>query len=346
MTFSSKEAPFVLEVPRHLHDKRFDSALATLLQERYSEEKVFSRAFAARAIKEGRVLLNSVPALPRTLVVTHDLFSINPATLMGSVQSQEEKGALPILRVLFEDEHILVVDKGPGIQVHQGGSFGRATVVDWILAHYPNLSKVGEDPLRPGIVHRLDRDTSGILIIAKETKSFEALKKAFQERAVEKTYVALVSGHLPALQGEVSAPLIRRSGELKRQAIDPETYKGTLPGTLRSAFTAYRVIQRFEGYDLLLVMPKTGRTHQIRVHLSFLGHPVVGDKLYAFKETKGENRISAPRHMLHATSLSLTLFDKKYHFSSPLPGDFQAVLQSIDETAIASYDDEALKSLF
>lgn len=346
MIFSPKEAPFVLEVPRHLHDKRFDSALATLLAERYPEEESFSRAFATRAIKDGRVLLNRAPALPRTLVVTHDLFSIDPKTLLGEAQSQGEKGPLPALPILFEDEHLLVLDKGPGIQVHQGGSFRRATVADWILARYPHLAEVGEDPLRPGIVHRLDRDTSGILIIAKEQESFEELKKAFQERLVEKTYVALVSGHLDTLQGEINAPLIRRSGELKRRAIDPEEYKGPIPGTLRSALTAYRVIQRFEGYDLLLVTPKTGRTHQIRVHLSFLGHPVVGDKLYAFKEIKGENRISAPRHMLHAARLSFVLFGKKYRFFSPLPQDFQGVLQSIDETAIASYDDEALKSLF
>lgn len=334
-----------MEVPRHLNDKRFDSVLSVLLQERYPEISL-SRGFATRAIKEGKALLNGVSAKPSVIVATHDMLSVEQGLFVEqSLPRAVSSETLPI-QVLFEDERILVLDKGAGVQVHQGGARSRITVADWIFANYPKLALVGEDPLRPGIVHRLDRDTSGILVLAKDNESFQALKKAFQNREIEKTYVALVYGNMEALEGEISASLMRQKGALKRKAIDPERYHGPLTGTLRSALTRYRVLSRSPLYDLLLVTPKTGRTHQIRVHLSFLGHPVVGDRLYAFKDVKRQKLLFPSRHMLHAAGLSFSLFGRKYHFRSPLPQDFRETLQGVDETAISSYDDEALKSLF
>jgi 23S rRNA pseudouridine1911/1915/1917 synthase len=341
ISFSSQDH-LILEVPRHLKDKRVDSAVATLLQEKYPDQAVFSRALLTRAIKEGKVLVNGAAVLPRSLVATHDVI-----TIVGDILTPQ-KPLIPAygdiaVTVLFENDRILVLDKGAGVQMHHGGSHAKTTVAEWLLGHYPALQTVGEDRLRPGIVHRLDRDTSGIVVIAKDNESFQELKRAFQSRLVEKKYMALVYGHLSALEGRVDASLIRHPGDLKRRAIDPEQYAGTLPGNTRTALTLYRVLVRYGEYDLVELSPKTGRTHQIRVHLSYLGHPVVGDQLYAFKGAKRSGLLAPARHMLHARQLSFELFGKKYHFQSPLPEDFQQALAGIDETRVASYDGEALK---
>lgn len=230
--------------------------------------------------------------------------------------------------------------------MYQAGHHEGATVVDWLLLNYPHIKGVGEDALRPGIVHRLDRDTSGVLVVAKNQLGFQALKKAFHDRTVEKTYVALVYGHLKELEGSIDAPLIRRPGELRRRAIDPERYDGDLPGNARTALTEYRVIARYAEYDLVLATPRTGRTHQIRVHFAFLGHPVVGDRLYAFKDVKRKALLFPKRHLLHAWRLKVPFQGKKLKFRAPLSEDFLDTLRSLDETQLSSYDGEALKSLF
>lgn len=345
MTLFSSQEHYTFEIPRHLKDKRIDSALARLLKEKYPEEKVFSRALLTRAINDGKVLVNGVAVLARSLVSTHDQVTFS-GDIFGAEKELEPAYGDIAVTVLFENEHLLVLNKGAGVQMHHGGSHAGVTLSEWLLGHYPFLKNVGEDPLRPGIVHRLDRDTSGVVVIAKDNETFNVLKKSFQDRLVEKKYVALVYGQLSELSGKVDASLIRHPGDLKRRAIDSEHYTGTLPGNARTALTFYRVLNRYNEYDLVELSPKTGRTHQIRVHMTYLGHPVVGDKLYAFKEVKRNNLLAPERHMLHAGRLSFELFGEIYHFQSPLPKDFQEVLASLDETKVSSYDDEALKSLF
>jgi 23S rRNA pseudouridine1911/1915/1917 synthase len=215
------------------------------------------------------------------------------------------------------------------------------TVAHWVITKYPEIRGVGENALRPGIVHRLDRETSGVLVIAKTNPAFRALKELFQTRTLQKTYIALVYGHMSELKGEINKPLIRHSGELKRFVVETQS----APEGARQALTSYRVIARYREYDLLEVTPKTGRTHQIRVHLASLGHPIVGDKLYAFKSMRRGEKLFSERQMLHAYCLEFDLFSKKYVFEAPLPPDFRSVLRDIDETSDAGYDDEALKSL-
>lgn len=334
-----------LEIPRRLNDARLDSALTTLLREKFPERKSLSRSAVTRAVNAGLILLNGEPAQARTLVATHDRLVIVRDVFSEEVLIQPPSASLAI-EVLFEDGNILVLDKGAGVQMHRGGSHVGTTVAEWLLSRYPELLSVGEDPLRPGIVHRLDRDTSGVIIIAKNNQAFQVLKSMFQERRVEKSYVALVYGHVSSPEGKIDMSLMRLSGELKRRAIDPEHHLGPLPGNTRTALTLYRLVARYKEYDLLLVTPKTGRTHQIRVHLSSIGHPVVGDKLYAFKDVKRKKLLFPDRHLLHAARLAFTLFDKKYQFRSPLPLDFKEILGSIDETKVSGYDGEALKSLF
>lgn len=334
-----------LEIPRHLNDQRVDAALTTLIQEKFPDESPLSRAFLTRSLNDGVILLNDEPVLARTLVVTHDRVTFPRDIFEKKTVLEPLKGKLD-LEVLSENEHFLILNKGPGVQMHQGGHYDGGTVAAWLVTHYPDLVTVGEDPLRPGIVHRLDRDTSGALVVARDGETFTELKNAFQKREIAKTYIALVYGHLSNLEGEVAASLIRKPGELRRRAIDTETYTGTLPGNARSAFTSYRVIARYEEYDLVELSPKTGRTHQLRVHLSFLGHPVVGDSLYAFKEVKRKNLLVPERQLLHAAKLAFSLHGSSYEFTAPLAEDFRNVLKSLDETLEASYDDEALKSLF
>lgn len=344
MLHTALQAPFELEIPRHLNDQRFDGALTVLLREKFPDQPSFSRAFLTEHIKKGAILLNGARVLPRTIVATHD--KVRVLQDIAPVQSSVKPSSEPVtIEKLFEDEAIIALNKGASVQMHQGGSYAGVTVAQFILSHYPALENVGEDPLRPGIVHRLDRETSGVLVVAKTQASFLAMKKIFQGREVEKIYVALVYGHLTSLEGKIDAALMRKPGELKRRAIDLKSYTGDLPGNTRTALTWYKVIARYQEYDLVVLTPKTGRTHQIRVHLSSLGHPVVGDKLYTFKGTKRSNLLFPLRHMLHAINLSFDLFGKKYRFHSPLPPDFLKLLRDIDETRVSSYDSEALKSL-
>jgi 23S rRNA pseudouridine1911/1915/1917 synthase len=197
-------------------------------------------------------------------------------------------------------------------------------VANWIIAAYPETASVGEDPLRPGIVHRLDRETSGVMMIAKTKKGFDELKHVFHDRLAEKTYIALVFGHMPELTGIIDRPIGQRSGELRRRS------GSNLPENAREAMTTYRVIARYKDCDLIIATPKTGRTHQIRVHMAALGHPIIGDTLYASKPMRQPKALSAPRHMLHAWRLSLPLFGQKASFQAPLPIDFKDVLSGVD----------------
>lgn len=339
------QMPLFLEIPRHLNDERIDWALAQLLQEKFPERTPLSRAQCTKAINEGQVTLNGKMVPARSLVATHDKIAL-AATVFEDIPMRKPFSGKVDVTVLDEEESFLVLNKGAGVQMYQAGQYTGATVVDWLLAHYPDIKGVGEDALRPGIVHRLDRDTSGVLAIAKNQTGFQALKKAFHDRLVDKTYVALVYGHLKELEGSIDAPLIRRPGELRRRAIDPERYEGELPGNARTALTEYRVMARYADYDLVLATPRTGRTHQIRVHLAYLGHPVVGDRLYAFKDVKRKGLLFPKRHLLHAWRLKVPFQGKRLKFQAPLPEDFLDTLRHLDETRVSSYDGEALKSLF
>lgn len=324
-------------VPRDLKDRRFDSTAHFLLKKTHSPE-VFSRALVTRLIEEGRVLLNGVVVKPRTKVCTGDRIDIHqgvfevlsPAGLPGNKD-------VPV-QVLFENNDFLVLSKPAGVQMHPAKHQTRTTLADFVAAWYPSIKNVGEDPLRPGIVHRLDRETSGILVVAKTQESFSALKAKFQKRTIKKTYVALVNGHLPELSGTIDAPLTRDSGTLKRRVA-----RETESAPVRLATTEYRVIARYTDFDLVLAFPRTGRTHQIRVHFSSLGHPVLGDTLYAFKSMKRSKKGFPKRQMLHAWRLEWELFGEAYSFSAPLPKDFRGFFSA--QIPTFCYDDAVLKTL-
>ncbi|MGB3072795.1 MAG: RluA family pseudouridine synthase [Candidatus Moraniibacteriota bacterium] len=236
--------------------------------------------------------------------------------------------------VIAETEAFLVLSKPAGIAMHPAGNLRQLTVTDWISTTYPQIMGIGEEEKRPGMVHRLDKDTSGLVLIAKTPKAFKALKKLFQERQIEKTYFALVHGNLSEPSGSINLPIGRVKGEKKRSV---PAGKREFGGELREAVTEYALHTRYTGYDYVSVKPKTGRTHQIRVHLSVLGHPIVGDRLYRFKEHRRDT-LKPPFQLLHAAELRFQLGRHKYRYEAPLPRYFRDTLKMLDAEAGRGYD--------
>lgn len=200
------------------------------------------------------------------------------------------------ISIIYEDDDILAVNKPAGIVVH-GDS---PNLVDLFVKNYPQIKNVGEDPERPGIVHRLDKDTSGILLVAKNQKAFEYLKEQFQNKKIKKRYIALVEGVVKKDKGIIDLAIGKSKKDFRKKLAG-----GKMIGKTREAITEYKVLERFNNFTLVEVFPKTGRTHQIRVHLKAIGHPVVCDKLYGPKT--GACLFGLDRHFLHASSLEFKL---------------------------------------
>lgn len=223
--------------------------------------------------------------------------------------------ALP-LDVIYEDSNLLVVNKEPGMVVHPSAGHESGTMVHAVLAHAPDLRGVGE-VRRPGVVHRLDKDTSGLILFAKDDATHQYLQRQFKDRTVKKTYLALVDGLPPTPTGRIEAAIGRDERNRKKMAVVPDE-KG------RPATTLYKTLEQFAGHALLEVHPLTGRTHQIRVHLAFLGCPVSGDREY------GRRKVALPvkRQMLHASQIQIMLpgDSQPRVFFAPLADDFEHIL--------------------
>lgn len=225
------------------------------------------------------------------------------------------------MKIIFEDKDILVIDKPAGLTVHPVNKSQKNTLVNQILAYYPKIKNVGDDVLRPGIVHRLDKDTSGLIIVAKNQSAFEHLKRQFQERKVIKKYLALVMGQVKDEKGVITKAISLSGKDHKKRSV-------LLDDKSKKAWTEYKVLKRFKEYTLLEVYPKTGRTHQIRVHLASIGHPIAGDKQYKFK--RQTRPADLERQFLHAAYLKLALPDGKIReFKSELPQELERVLENL-----------------
>jgi len=227
------------------------------------------------------------------------------------------------MKIIFENKDFIVVDKPAGLAVHAGVGTSEKTLVDFLLEKFPEIALVGDAPeIRPGIVHRLDKDTSGVMIVARSQKAFEYLKDLFKNRQIEKKYLALVYGKMKEKEGQIEGEMGRSKKDFRKQAL----VRGKISvRTERYSLTHFKVKDEFENTTLLEVFPKTGRMHQIRVHLHSIGHPIVGDKKYNFKQYK---KISTPRMFLHAASISFTGLDnKKYFFESEPPEEFEDLLE-------------------
>jgi 23S rRNA pseudouridine1911/1915/1917 synthase len=223
------------------------------------------------------------------------------------------------LDVIFENKDLIVINKPAGLVVHPAAGHAQGTLIHAVLAHAPEIEGVGGE-IRPGLVHRLDKDTSGLIVLAKNELTQRFLQDQFQKREVEKTYIALVDGHPKSTSGRVDAPIGRDPRERKRMAV-VSAAKG------RQAVTDYRVVENFEKHTLLEANPHTGRTHQIRVHLAFIGCPVVGDRVY------GKRAPSLPlsRHFLHALRLKLQIPSESTPrlFEAPLPTELVETLNKL-----------------
>jgi len=247
--------------------------------------------------------------------------------------------------IIFENNDYLVINKPAGLAVHGGGNIKGLTLADLLIEHYPKIKTVGDDPIRPGLVHRLDKEVSGLMVIAKNNKTFLNLKNQFKDRDINKEYTALVHGKMANDFGEINFPIKRSSEGFKMAAMPLNTVEllsrrqpksrdqGNLDGLFkaREASTEYNVITRFVNYTLIQVKIKTGRTHQIRVHFFALGYPLVGDTLYFNKKSKVQNKkIALGRIFLVANKLSFKDNKKEIQsFSLGLPVELESFLKTL-----------------
>jgi 23S rRNA pseudouridine1911/1915/1917 synthase len=278
-----------------------------------------SRVKVQQLIKEGYATINGKPGKPSYRIEGQDEIAVRLAEHIIAPPNDEATlpEALP-LNVIYEDADMAAIDKPAGMVVHPAAGHTSGTLVNALLARWPQVAQVGGKG-RAGIVHRLDKDTSGVLLIAKTEPARLNLMAQFAARTVQKRYLALVEG-LPATPtGEINAPLGRDPNQRKRMAV---LRNG------RPAVSFYRVLQAYKGYALVEVQPKTGRTHQIRVHMAFIGNPIVGDAVYGYHK----QRLHLERHFLHAESLSLLTpsSGQPVTIHAPLPADLNAVLDQLE----------------
>jgi 23S rRNA pseudouridine1911/1915/1917 synthase len=286
--------------------QRLDVAIAAVLTD-------LSRSQIQRLIKSEMVLVDGRPAKPAYRIEGGEVISVR-VPVEGPLQIGPE--AIP-LDVLYEDADLVAINKPAGMVVHPAHGHTDGTLVNAALACWPGIADVGGQG-RAGVVHRLDKDTSGVIVVAKTEAALQALQAQFRARAVHKRYLALVDGIPESNQGIIEAPLGRDPRQRKRIAVLRDG---------RPALTAYRLLEAFDHHALLEIEPKTGRTHQIRVHLAWLGYPVVGDQVYGWRRPS----IKLGRHFLHAVQLAVNSpsTGERLDFVAPLPSDLADTLNKL-----------------
>ena len=309
------------------HNRRLDAVVAAHLPD-------CSRSLAANLIGNQKVLVDNQPQKPGYRVKSG-------AQILVHIPEPEPVKYKPEpipLNILYQDSDIVVLNKQVGIVVHPAPGHGSGTLVNALLYHCPDLEGIGGE-IRPGIVHRLDKDTSGTMVVAKNAATLDALARQFKARSVHKKYLALVYGELKKDAGTIDLPIGRHP--VHRKQMSTTTRKG------RPAVTSWHVFKRFQGITLLELTLKTGRTHQIRVHCSTMGHPIVGDPIYRPRKlftnlNKKTARLPAgiidllkatPRQMLHAWQLGFThpRTDERLSFEAPLPEDMAELISKLQE---------------
>lgn len=275
-----------------------------------------SRSRVQKLIDEGYVTINgNLATKTGQMLETGDQIKV---TIPAPQRTEIVAESIP-LDVLFENEDVLVINKPAGIVVHPSAGHDSGTLVNAALALAPEMEGIAGEG-RPGVVHRLDKDTSGIILFAKNDAALNWLQEQFKDRKLEKIYLALVDRHPPTPEGRIEAPIGRDPIHRQRMAVVP-LEKG------RESVTIYQTVERFTNHTLLKVHLLTGRTHQIRVHMAFLGCPVAGDTTYGFRKRS----IQCERHFLHASYLRLVLpgGSSPVEFNSPLPEELQRVLEKL-----------------
>ena len=282
-------------------------------------DKTCSRARASYLINKNYILVNNLKKKPGYKVKKGDrITGENPHTDQETTARPENIN----LNIVFKDHHIIVINKKPGMVVHPAPGNMSKTLVNALLFHYPEIENVSNDPLRPGIVHRLDKYTSGLMVIAKTNQALHFLQNEFKQRRVKKKYIALVSNHFDDEFGTINLPIGRHPKKRKIMAIDHDNGK--------VAVTNWKIMKKFKDSCLIEVLLQTGRTHQIRVHFYAIDHPLLGDQIYQYRRYRKNKKI-APRQMLHSSQLSFRhpYSGKKISFMTELPEDFRQILYNL-----------------
>ena len=288
---------------------RLDLVLSSTIED-------LSRSRLQKLIRDGKVLVNSQ-------IITKPAFNLDgdetieveiPAPRISEIVPED----IPI-DVIFENKDLIIINKSAGIVVHPSVGHATGTLVHAVLAHASDIQGIGGE-VRPGVVHRLDKDTSGIIVMAKNESTFQMLQNQFSERTAEKTYHTLVEGKPPTPTGRIEAAIGRDPRHRQKMAVMPDT-KG------RQATTIYKTLETFRKSTYLEIKPITGRTHQIRVHLAYIGAPVVGDQVYGSRKSN----IDINRQFLHALQLKIHIpgVEEKMIFNAPLPRDLEVVLEEL-----------------
>ena len=315
-----KEVTF--DIKKVFDDKRIDRYLASRLPD-------YSRTFLQKLVKEGAVLVNGRTVKSSYDIQKGDVISVRVPVLEESKVVPED---IPI-NIVYEDDYLMLINKPYDMVVHPAGGHPSGTLVNALAFHCQNLSQVN-GPLKAGIVHRLDRDTSGIMLTIKSDAVHSHIAMQFEKRYVRKEYLAVVEGELMLDSDEISLPIARHKIDSQKMAVRHDIGK--------EAVSIYEVIERFRGYTLVKIMPKTGRTHQIRVHMRAIGHPVVADFMYGSQEScylsdllqkerePGELPI-IERQALHAHRIEFfhPIKNKKMEFEVDLPEDISTLVKTL-----------------
>ncbi len=287
-----------------------------------SEATGISRSRVQKMIEIGNILITGTPVKKKHKVKQGEIIRIKPIP-------EHSETLLPQkidLEIVHEDDHLIVIDKAPGLVMYPAAGHSRNTLMNALAHHCNKLATIG-GPLRPGVVHRLDKDTSGLVVVALTDEAYYSLQREFKERTIEREYLAIVHGTFKKSSGEIDAPIGRAATDRKRMST--KTRRG------KEAITFYNVISSFTNSSLIQARLATGRTHQIRVHVASQGHPVLGDKTYGRKThiKIGNRTLSVPRQMLHAHTLGLThpATSRQMSFSSPIPEDMKSILDILKE---------------
>jgi 23S rRNA pseudouridine1911/1915/1917 synthase len=316
----SPQGEFVIKVGLSDAGQRFDRIVSLYRSE-------CSRSFAAALIQDGHITIQNNIKKPGYRVKTgQTIHGRIPVYAPPSLQAED----IP-LNILFEDSHLIVIDKPAGLVVHPAPGNDSGTLVNGLLYHCPELGGVNAER-RPGIVHRLDKDTTGTMVVAKNRVTLENLSQQFKEREVKKTYLALVHGVLGSNSGSISLPIGRHPKDRKKMS--------TISSRGREAITNWHVKIRYPTATLLELELKTGRTHQIRVHCTSMHHPIIGDAVYTYARYGKKKRNESPqetllrsakRQMLHARHLSFIhpVEKQSMSFTAPIPGDMQSLMDGL-----------------